>query len=42
MLGTNEGMPVQRDPFTKALFQDVRDKLFPNGYGEDLLSAKNS
>ena len=43
MLETNEGMtPIQSDPFTKDLYQNVRNKLFPNGYGEDLLSAKNS
>ena len=30
------------DPLIKDSFQDTRDKYFPGGYGENLLSAKNS
>ena len=30
------------DPLLKDSFKETRDRYFPGGYGESLLSAKNS
>ena len=41
-LEKEEGVHFQRIPLIKESFQDTRDRYFPGGFGENLISAKNS
>ena len=42
MTKTKEGAPTFKDPFTEKVNQNIRNMYFPDGFGNDVISAKNS
>ena len=42
MAKPNVGAPAFKDLFTEKVYQETRDKYFPEGFGNEVMSSKNS
>ena len=42
MAKNKDGVPTFKDPFKEEGDQNTRDMYFPNGFGNEVMSSKNS